>query len=310
MNEEKIVGFCPKCGKKLEIPEDLEEFSCMYCGARMKKDALLPEKTEPAPEAVGDRDACFRFGVQGLVNAIMRYPDAMRNLTRDAFAPFFEKYEGENREAVRQLDLAAQGGDYGEAADRAAERFLSELGQELADNHKALASRDAEVEDAKFTLCLFLIPMIRKQRLPISEPLAEAIYVQWQKVYPKHLFSLTTYEEITEGFQRRKLCFITTAVCESKGKPDDCQELTAFRVFRDGYLLSCPDGEKLIREYYDVAPGIVLAIRAAGERGEFDRIWTEYLAPCYAEIRRGENEKCKKTYTQMVQALEKKYLKM
>lgn len=309
MDDEKVVGFCPNCGEKLEIPPDLTVFSCMYCGQRMEQGDLLPEKAEKVPQPVGDAAACMDLGVKGLVDAVILYPDGMKNLTKSSFDPFFAQYERENREAVRQLDLAAQG-EYNKAAAQAAERFLSELGARLEENHKALTSRAREVEDAKYTLCLFLIPMIRKQRLAISEPLAQAIYVQWQKVYPKYPFSLMTYETIAEGFQKRKLCFITTAACECMGKPDDCPELMAFRAFRDGYLSLCPDGEALIREYYNVAPGIVTAIRTAGEAGEFRRIWSEYLAPCYAAISRGENEACKKTYTRMVQAMERKYLKM
>ncbi len=56
------------------------------------------------------------------------------------------------------------------------------------------------------------------------------------------VFQLTTYEEICQGFQRKKLCFITTAVCAQSGKPDDCPELAAFRSFRDSYLSPNPMG--------------------------------------------------------------------
>ena len=38
------------------------------------------------------------------------------------------------------------------------------------------------------------------------------------------------------SFGRRGGCYITTAVCEFYGKPDDCHELTQFRKFRDEWL--------------------------------------------------------------------------
>lgn len=44
-------------------------------------------------------------------------------------------------------------------------------------------------------------------------------------------------------------CYITTAVCEFYGKPDDCYELTEFRKFRDEWLALQPDGELLIKNY-------------------------------------------------------------
>ena len=30
--EEMTTGLCPKCGHTLQIPAELERFSCMYCG--------------------------------------------------------------------------------------------------------------------------------------------------------------------------------------------------------------------------------------------------------------------------------------
>lgn len=41
-----IRGVCPQCGKKLEIPAELEEFSCLYCGARMRTEALRAKPME------------------------------------------------------------------------------------------------------------------------------------------------------------------------------------------------------------------------------------------------------------------------
>ena len=36
-------GYCPGCGNALEIPEGLEEFSCLYCGRRLTLEQLLRE---------------------------------------------------------------------------------------------------------------------------------------------------------------------------------------------------------------------------------------------------------------------------
>ncbi len=52
-------------------------------------------------------------------------------------------------------------------------------------------------------------------------------------------------------------CFITTAVCLSMGKADDCEELIAMRLFRDKWLQNQPDGAELIEDYYRTAPAIV-----------------------------------------------------
>ena len=100
-------------------------------------------------------------------------------------------------------------------------------------------------------------------------------------------------------------CFITTAVCESFGKPDDCAELTAFRDFRDNWLLEQPDGRQLVEEYYAVAPEIVRKINERGDSADiYLWIWNKYLKPCYELIKNGENLACKQKYVEMVRQLQ------
>lgn len=103
-------------------------------------------------------------------------------------------------------------------------------------------------------------------------------------------------------------CFITTAVCGSFGKPDDCFELTAFRKFRDDWLNAQPDGKALIAEYYAIAPRIVANInRLADAKEIYKHIWQKYLAPCLNFIERGDNDSCKSKYVEIVCELKKQY---
>lgn len=104
-------------------------------------------------------------------------------------------------------------------------------------------------------------------------------------------------------------CFVTTAVCDSFGKPDDCAELTAFRNFRDGWLAAQPDGKNLIAEYYSVAPKIVEKINRLADAAQiYENIWRKYLSPCLAFIERSENLACKDKYVEMVRELKSRYL--
>lgn len=103
-------------------------------------------------------------------------------------------------------------------------------------------------------------------------------------------------------------CFVTTAVCDSFGKADDCYELTAFRKFRDGWLSVQPDGKSLIAEYYAIAPRIVANInRLADAKEIYKSIWQKYLAPCLRFIERGDNISCKNKYVDMIRELKKIY---
>jgi hypothetical protein len=101
-----------------------------------------------------------------------------------------------------------------------------------------------------------------------------------------------------------KGCFITTAVCGSFGKSDDCRELTAFRDFRDNWLAKQPDGQALINEYYRIAPAIVAAIERRTNRDAVYRgIWDTYLADCMRLIENHEFAACKQRYIEMVEEL-------
>lgn len=100
-------------------------------------------------------------------------------------------------------------------------------------------------------------------------------------------------------------CYITTAVCEEYGKPDDCYELTAFRGFRDHWLLQQPEGKELIKRYYDTAPSIVEQINKQSDRAEIYRHLNErYLLKCLSYIEKGENEKCRDLYIAMMDYLQ------
>ena len=105
-------------------------------------------------------------------------------------------------------------------------------------------------------------------------------------------------------------CFITTAVCDSLGKADDCYELTMFRNFRDNWLINQSDGKSLIDEYYSTAPAIVDKINKITDSPQiYKTIWNEYLKPCLANIERGDFSECKRIYISMVNNLRNTYLK-
>ena len=114
---------------------------------------------------------------------------------------------------------------------------------------------------------------------------------------------------IENGFKKGVFCYITTAVCKSLNKPDDCYELNLLREYRDQYLMGTKDGEILVKEYYNIAPTIVKRIDRSPDASEiYADIWEKYLKPCVRLIEAGEQEECRELYTKMVRSLEKKYL--
>lgn len=186
-----------------------------------------------------------------------------------------------------------------EAVVNSAEAVMAEISQKR--------KKEARLLDLNLNLVTYVIPAILEFGGESAKPLTEEILRQWKETYPKTNLTAASYETIESGFHR-KWCYITTAVCETLGKPDDCYELTVLRGYRDGYLMSCPDGEELIRRYYDVAPTIVKRINRLPDRREIYReVWDSYLSPCIALIENGENEACKELYIKMVEELQEAY---
>lgn len=104
-------------------------------------------------------------------------------------------------------------------------------------------------------------------------------------------------------------CFLTSACTEARGLPDDCEELTTLRAFRDGYMKSLPNGQADICQYYHTAPAIVTKIRSLPNSMEiFDRIYTELVLPCVALIENDKNEDAYTKYRNYVKLLQEQYL--
>ena len=290
---------CPECGAELQIPQQLTEYSCMYCGARLS-DSVPQPLDEVSAEELGAVYAA-------LISCVKDYPDYNQKITRDLYAPSFDTYRTGCAPVFERLNAAAR---TDEQIAAAAERLLDDLAAAW-DGEKSKTARQRRMTDDKIIVAIFLVPMVRAMELPVSEPFCKALQEKWCARYPKDPFYLGTYDTIASGFRKKflGLCFITTAVCQSRGLPDDCAELTAFRAFRDGYLRACPDGAALIDEYYNIAPGIVACIDICGDRSaRYDAIRADYLDPCYRDLQAGKLEDCKNRYVRMVRALEKEYL--
>lgn len=101
-----------------------------------------------------------------------------------------------------------------------------------------------------------------------------------------------------------KCCYITTAVCDTLGLPDDCDELTTLRWFRDEVMERTQAGREEVAEYYRTAPKIVKAIN---ERPDSDalyrRLYLTSIQPAVLAVRRGHMQAAHTLYCEMVNSL-------
>lgn len=154
----------------------------------------------------------------------------------------------------------------------------------------------------------FVVPLFLYGRSDVLNQVAAQMVEAWNDHEVGMKISAATYEDIKGGFKNH-MCYITTAVCESMGKPDDCYELTILRSYRDTYLASNAKGQALVEKYYDIAPTIVSRInKEENATTIYHGIYEEYLKPCISLIEENKMEECCECYSDMVYTLQRKYM--
>lgn len=169
--------------------------------------------------------------------------------------------------------------------------------------------RDLAALDHKMNMVSYFVPLIGEIPSLQVKTLTERMVEVWNEKMPEYKIGHSTYDSIRGGFKKGIFCYITTAVCRSMDKPDDCYELNTLRAYRDGYLSETEEGRLIVEEYYNIAPTIVKRIDRQEDADNIYRgIWEEYLSRCIRLIEEDEKDKCKELYISMVRSLEKEYL--
>ena len=102
-------------------------------------------------------------------------------------------------------------------------------------------------------------------------------------------------------------CFLTTACVVTRQLPDDCEQLTVLRAFRDNYVQHLPAGKEIIEHYYRIAPAIVAAIKRDAKRSEiFDAVF-QVVCECVLAIKERRFGRALKLYRAMVRELERRF---
>ncbi|MDO5344885.1 MAG: CFI-box-CTERM domain-containing protein [Lachnospiraceae bacterium] len=184
---------------------------------------------------------------------------------------------------------------------------MVESALEKLENCKKRSQKENLMMDLNMSMAIYVFPILLEYKGKSTQPLVDKLLAKWKEAFPKSNLQAAKYEYIEQGFHK-KFCYITTAVCETFHKPDNCYELTLLRNYRDDYLANQPDGEELIRAYYDMAPTIVKHISQRRDAGQiYAQIWEEYLSPCISMIEEGDPQGCQNLYIKMVETLKESY---
>ncbi len=118
-----MEGVCPSCGKALQIPEELEDFSCVYCGRRMRRNELI------RPNAAADGAEALQFAKDHIIECVRGHRNLRYSIRRDIFDETFQRYEEEHAEIFRKLEPACQSEPErsGQYQEELVESFLGQL---------------------------------------------------------------------------------------------------------------------------------------------------------------------------------------
>ena len=195
-----------------------------------------------------------------------------------------------------------------EVSDEALAKTASVIPDYAAEQLAAVPSkrkRDLACLDFNMNMVSFFVPLLGEISSVKTKEFTEKMIELYNERMPDNKIGHSTREQIQGGF-KKGLCYITTAVCRSLDKPDDCYELTVLRRYRDTWLAGQPGGEALIQRYYDTAPGIIAKIDTRTDSKRiYDDVYRRYLQPCIRYIEEGAYEACKNLYIEMTEKLDK-----
>ncbi len=301
-----IMRVCPKCKKELPVPANLTECICMYCGEpfRIREQAAGKEEVEE----VGEIEIAYQEALEQMSALVEDYEALLQKFTKEWYQTCFLEYarlgatilSPINRYAALSQELRSK------ALDATSEKLMDALERNIKADQGILIKKSKAIliDQNRYFLAVYLVPMLQYLQLELGDALTDRIMEDWTKRYPKSAFKKATYEELEAGFMRKGFCFITSAVCDSQNKPDNCYELERFRGYRDQFLMSNEEGRKLVEEYYNRAPRIVTYLNMQVDCEErYQRIWHQYLQPCLLDIEEGRMLQCQERYVRMVRDL-------
>lgn len=305
-----ILINCPHCEEEMQVPVGRESVLCMFCGEKIDLTGFMT-----ADAVRSDRDEAvykenLEFVLEHASEIFAGYEKKVSEFRRVTYHDSFEDYKRVHYAffiAVKKMLQYASADELEETYRKTAMAFIEAHQAEL-DQIKRKSAKAAAQMNKNMFLAVFLLPAIKEIKNERADALADAVCREWAAHFKDSNILASDYDTIESGF-KRKLCYITTAVCQNLQMGEDCEALLCIKDFRDGYLASTEEGQALIEEYYDIAPTLVKRIAKDAEaQAKYVWIWENYLAPCVEFIKAGKNEACKEKYRGMVEDLKKTYV--
>lgn len=227
---------------------------------------------------------------------------------RKLYADTFMKCYEEHRELLADITALCSQAEDEEAVTGELAAAIPDHAHGQIEALRGKSRREGRMVDYNMAMVTFVMPVLGYGGSKILSRLIDQMVEKWNQPPMTMQIQRSDFESLKNGF-RSHLCYITTAVCKSRGRGDDCRELCMLRQYRDDVLASTPEGRRLVEEYYDVAPTIVSRINRQKDADEiYEEIYRTYLSRCIDLIGQDQPDACQEVYTDMVEELKRKYL--
>ncbi len=343
---ETVLIRCPHCKEEMQAPVGRDSIICMFCGEKI--DLREAERVKEAESADGKADGTqidgthasglqagnkqaggtqadvaeenpadrkkreenLQFVLEHAPAVCKGYGDRIKGFKKDSYGGSFQRFQEENYAffaAIKQILSSTKEEELDDTCSMIAGAFIKDQEEKLAQVKRKNDKAAVQMEKNMF-MAVFVLPGIKDLKEERADYLADAICREWGKSFKNSNILASDYESIQGGF-KKKLCYITTAVCRNLHMAEDCEELQLIKAFRDDVLSATEEGKALVEEYYDIAPTLVKRIaKDAAAQEKYVWLWNTYLAPCVAFIKAGNQEACKEKYCSMVEELKKEYV--
>ncbi len=294
-------GRCPKCNEVMQIPTGRDRIICMFCGHEFS----VEEEREADHAVCESQMQLLRENAASLFQDVEK---TVKGFQRTEYESSFARYCSVQKENLKTLQSILNTASDREAAEREAAEIIVSSAVDIMQAHKGRIGRESLQLTLNMYMVTFMLPAILAIDNGALRTLTDEICKKWAETFKNSKIQAAGYDTLQSGF-RRKLCYITTAVCEGLHKPKDCYELNLLKAYRDEYLLASVEGEVLVAQYYDMAPTIVKRLHKRKDQEEIYRfLYETYISPCVQLIEEERNEECREKYQEMVAMLQETYM--
>ena len=294
-------GRCPKCNEVMQIPVGREKIICMFCGQEFSVEE--GKKADAAAYEEGLSALQERIG-----SLFVEIEKTVKGFQRTEYEASFEKYLIKHQDVLQMIRKIMSGApDATDAAEKISDMLVAQ-GESLMSTYAGKLNYKSEQMKLNMYMVTFVIPSILSIENGKCSAITDLVCAKWAATFKDSKIQAADFATLSSGF-RKKLCYITTAVCRGLHKPEDCYELNLLKQYRDGYLASAEGGEETIGQYYDMAPTIVKRVEKRENKEEIYRyLYDAYISPCIHFIEDGRNQECREKYREMVEMLQAEYM--